>query len=321
MNTSNTMQAVVYENYGAPEVLQLRTVAKPTPKANEILIRVKATTVTAGDWHLRAADPFMARFFTGLFKPKNQILGHELAGVVEAVGNEVTRFKVGDEVFGSVGLNSGTYAEYKCLSEDASIAIKPASISFEEAAAVSVGAITAEYFMQKADMKAGQKVLIYGASGSVGSFAVQLAKYHGANVTAVCSTANVGLVKDLGADAVIDYKQQDVTQSGLRFDLVFDAVGKLPFAQAKQLLKPEGSYITVAWTPDLLWNMLKGSKHKIISGMSKGNPQMMALFKELVEQGKLRPLIDKKYTMHQLPEAHRYVQSGHKKGNVIVQVA
>jgi NADPH:quinone reductase-like Zn-dependent oxidoreductase len=323
MNTS-TMQAVGYDTYGPPEVLQLRRMTKPTPKPDEVLIKIHATTVTSGDWRLRKADPFMARLFTGLIKPKNPILGHELSGDVEAIGTAVTKFKVGDKVFASTAMSSGTYAEYICRPENSALAIMPAHLSYEAAAAIPVGALTALHLIREGNIQTGQQVLIYGASGSVGSFAVQLAKYYGATVTAVCSTANVAMVKALGADRVIDYKKTDLTKSMERYDMVFDAVGFMPFASAKKVLTPEGCYVSVAWGLSLMATQLVNSvmgSHKIVIGMSKNEPEDMVFLAELAEAGQLKPAIDRRYKLSEVAEAHRYVEAGHKKGNVVVLVA
>jgi NADPH:quinone reductase-like Zn-dependent oxidoreductase len=320
----STMQAVVYEQYGPPEVLKLSQVAKPTPKPNEVLIKIYSTTVTVGDWRLRKANPFLARFFTGLFKPKNPILGHELAGIIETVGTSVTRYKVGDAVFASTKLDSGSYAEYMCLPEDGAMALKPNNLSFEEAATIPIGGLTAIHLLREAGIKAGQKVLVYGASGSVGSFAVQLAKHFGTTVTAVCSITNVELVKSLGADTVIDYKKTDVTQSNEQFDLIFDAVGYLPFAQCKNILKPNGTYASVSWGITLTLNMIASKIFggpKVVMGMSAEGTTDIVLLKKLAEAGKLKGIIDRCYTLADLPEAHHYVESGRKKGGVVIQVA
>ncbi|QHT67219.1 NAD(P)-dependent alcohol dehydrogenase [Rhodocytophaga rosea] len=296
------MKAVVYEKYGTPDVLELRDIEKPIPKDNEVLVKIYATTVSAGDWRMRRANPFLARLFNGLFKPKRvKILGFELAGIIEEVGNGVSSFKEGDPVFASCGFTFGAYAEYKCLPVNDLIALKPSNMTFEEAATVPVGGLTALRFLKKADVKKADNVLIYGASGSVGTFAVQLSKYFGAKVTAVCSTANVHLVQSLGADKVVDYTGEDFTKLETHFEVIFDAVGKTSKSACKHLLTPTGKYITVTDAP------------------KEGSNDLFFL-KELIESGKLLTVIDRKYPLEKIREAHAYVEQFHKKGNVVISV-
>lgn len=297
------MRAVTYQKYGSPDVLNLVEINKPTPKENEVLIKVYATTVTAGDWRMRKADPFLARIFNGLLKPKRvKILGFELSGVIEELGSKVKLFKPGDEVFASCGFKFGAYAEYRCLPENNMIAIKPSNMTFEEAATVPIGGTTALAFLKQSGVKTGDDVLVYGASGSVGTFAVQIAKTYGAAVTAVCSTSNIALVRQLGADKVIDYTKEEIANTADRFDIVFDAVGKASKSTMKSLLKQNGKYVSVTGSPKL-------------------NPDDLAVLKGLIESGKLKTVIDRTYNLDQIREAHAYVESFRKKGNVSVRVA
>lgn len=316
---------MVYNEYGPPEVIQLRETEKPIPKDNEVLVKIYATSVTSGDSRLRRADPFAARLFNGLTKPRKvTVLGNELAGIVEAVGRDVTLFETGDKVFGQTGLSLGANAEYKCLPEDGTLAIIPENLTFEQAAVLPFGGSTALHFLRKGGIRCGHKILIYGASGSVGTAAVQLARYFGAEVTGVCSTPNTALVKSLGAEYVIDYTKEDFTQSGKTYDIILDTTGKSPFVGCINLLKHNGVYLRVvhiSFSPVIrgLWTSIT-SKRKVIGGIAEERKETLVFLKELIEAGKFKPVIDRIYTLEQLAEAHRYVDSGHKKGNVAITV-
>lgn len=325
------MKAIVYTEYGSPDVLQLKEVEKPTPGDNDVLIKVHAATVTTGDVNMRGftfVPPGfgpLPRLMFGLNAPKKTILGTELAGEIEAVGKDVKRFKPGDQIFGIGSDRVGAYAEYVCRPEQGALAIKPANMTYEEAAAVSFGAGTALFFLRDlAHIQSGQKILVIGASGGVGNYAVQLARYYGAEVTGVCSTANIDMVKALGADKVIDYTQEDFTKNGETYDFIFDTVvGKASFARCKNSLKPNGLYLAIAGGPkemlQTLWTSITGGK-KVITGSPAEKPEDLMFLKALIEAGKLKAVIDRCYPLEQTAEAHRYVDTGRKKGNVVVSV-
>lgn len=321
------MKAIVYEEYGSPEVLHLKEVEKPTPKHNEVLVKVSTTTVTAGDTRMRSFTVPLsfwlpARLTLGMTKPKHPILGMELAGEVAAVGKDVKQFKPGDKVFAStIELRRGAYAEYVCLPADGVLAKKSAKLTCEEATTLPIGGRTALYFLREANVQRGQKVLIYGASGSVGTFAVQLAKYFGAEVTGVCSTANLEMVKSLGADRVLDYTQEDFTLHSAAYDVVFDTVGKLPYADALRTLKENGTYLQAVSAPGISirmkWTAMTSNK-KTVGGGPPPEAEDLVFLKELVEAKKIKPVIDRCYSFKQIVAAHRYVDTGRKKGNVII---
>jgi NADPH:quinone reductase-like Zn-dependent oxidoreductase len=322
------MKAIVCTKYGPPDVLELKEVATPVPKDNEVRIKICATTVTSGDSRMRSFTVplsfwLLARIALGIRKPKKAILGAELAGEIESVGKDVKLFKKGDQVFAYPGHHSGAYAEYICLPEDWAVAIKPSNVTYEEAAAIPFGGNTALHFLRKGNVQRGQKVLIYGASGSVGTFAVQLAKYLGAEVTGVCSTTNLELVKSLGANMVIDYTKEDFTKNGETYDVIFDTVGKSSFSGCIRSLKKEGTYLQSVAAPALSarmrWTSITSGK-KLIGGTAIPKTENLIYLKELVEAGKIKPVIDRRYPLGQIVEAHRYVDKGHKKGNVVITV-
>ena len=325
----STMTAVVYTGYGSPDVLQLKDVEKPVPADNEVLIKIHATTVEAADASFRRGSTPSARLFTGLLKPRFAIPGSEFAGEIEALGNGVSRFKQGDRVVGTGGPTFGANAEYICLPEDGPMARKPDSLTYAEAVSIHPGALTAlPNLRDAAAIQRGQRVLINGASGSIGASAVQLAKHFGAHVTAVCSTANVDLVRSLGADVVVDYTKEDFTGTDQTYDVVFDTVGKSSFRRCKRVLKGGGVYLTTVVTPAILWQMLwtskLGSKQAkvVFAGLRsvRAKHDDLAFLLELVATGALRPVIDRCYPLDQIADAHRYVDTGRKKGNVVIMV-
>lgn len=317
------MKAVKYTNYGSADVLQIEEVEKPTPKDNQVLVKIIETIVTPTDIANRTGDPFMIRFFSGLIRPKI-IPGSDLAGVVETVGKDVTKFKKGDRVFGAAGTGFGTHAEYICVAEDGILATIPADMTYEQTAGICDAAMTAYSFLKlEANIQRGQKILINGASGSVGTFAVQLAKHYGAEVTGVCSTTNVAMVKSLGADAVIDYTQEDFTTTGETYDIIFDAVGKSTYSLCKDSLKQGGVYLTTVPTLtiilQMIWTAKIGNKRAVFAATGlKFDQEKLNILKELLETGNIKSVIDRRYPFEEIADAHRYVETGHKKGMVII---
>lgn len=330
------MKAITFTEYGSPAVLKLNDVEKPTPKINEVLIRIHATSLNVGDLWARNfkaitpgkfSMPFLfwlpARMFFGWSKPKVNILGSEFSGEVEAVGSDVKRFKKGDRVFGYRGQSMGANAEYLCVSESGMIAPMPANMTYEEAAAIPYGALTALSLLRKVNIQPGQKVLVNGASGGIGSAAVQLAKYFGAHVTGVCSTPRVDFVKSIGADKVIDYTQEDFTQNGETYDLILDIMNKSSFARCKNSLTPTGVYLLASFKMkqvfQMFWTSMTGGR-KVVCALSEEKPADLVIIKDLAEAGKIKAVIDKRYPLEQTAEAHRYVEKGHKKGNIVITV-
>ncbi len=330
------MKAIVYTEYGSPDVLHLTDVEKPAPKDNEVLIRIHATSVNFGDTiarNFKAITPrqfnmpflfwLLAKISFGLRQPKITVLGSEFAGEIEEVGREVKRFKPGDQIFGYPGQSFGAYAEYLCMPEDSVLAIKPTNMTYEEAAVVPYGAIMALPLLRRVNIQPGQKVLVNGASGGIGSAAVQIARYFGAEVTGVCGTPRVEFVKSLGADKVIDYTKEDFTQNGETYDLIFDILGKSSFSGCKSSLKPNGIHLFASFKLkqilQMLWTSRSGGK-KVICAIAPGSVEDLISVKELIEAGKIKAVIDRCYPMEQAAEAHRYVEQGHKKGPVVISV-
>ena len=330
------MKAIVYTKYGPPDVLQLKEVEKPSPNDNEVQIRVYAVQVNYGDivtrnfknipsreFHMPLIFLLPTRISFGLRRPKRQILGNEFAGEIEAVGKDVTLFKEGDQVYGYTGQSMGAYAEYLCMPEDGAVTTKPTNMTFEEAASVPYGALMASTLLRKVNIKSGHKVLINGASGGIGSHAVQLAKHYGAEVTGVCSTPRLELVRSLGADKVIDYTREDFTQSGEKYDLIFDILGKSSFSRCKNSLTENGRYLLSSFKMGHILSMLRtklGRSKKVICGIAADKQEDLVLIRELVEAGIIKEIIDKRYPLEQTAEAHRYIEEGHRKGNVVITV-
>ncbi len=324
------MKAAICTKYGSPDVLQIQRIPKPSPRSNEVLIKVYSTTVSAADYRVRSFDVpasfwLPARLMLGLRKPRKPVLGMELSGEIEAVGIAVKHFKEGDQVFAACLQSFGAYAEYICLPENGPIAIKPANSTYEEAAAIPIGARTALHYLHRiANIKAGQKVLIYGASGSVGTYAVQLAKYFGAEVTGVCSTANLKLVKSLGADKVLDYTKTGFTEQFEVYDIIFIMIDKCPFSACERALNKEGTYLNIGRpipSHEMIWTYLTTSKKVVVGKNAPETAEALLFLKDLFEKGKLRAVIDRSFSLDQIVEAHRYVDRGHKKGNVVINVA
>jgi 2-desacetyl-2-hydroxyethyl bacteriochlorophyllide A dehydrogenase len=317
------MKAAVCTSYGKPEVLQLKEVEKPTPKEDQILLKIHSSSVTSGDARVRRADPYVIRLIFGFKRPRKSILGVVVAGEVESVGSKVSKFKAGDKVFGTTGMSFGAHAQYQCISENGTLALIPENISYEEAAAIPFGGTASLHFLRKGNVKAGEKILIYGASGALGTMAVQLAKDMGAEVTAVCSGKNTEMVNELGADKVIDYTKEDFTKNGETYDVIFDTIGKSSFSAGMKSLKKKGVMLLASAGMGLMLRgavtSILGSK-KVISGVIKESAEDMQFFKKLIEAGKLKAVVDKVYALEEITMAHAHVDKGHKKGNVIINM-
>lgn len=320
------MKAFVYEKYGPPDVLELREIEKPTPKSKEVLIKIYATTVTSGDWRVRSLNVpvgfgLISRLVFGVSRPRQPILGSELAGMVESVGKDVRKFNIGDQVFAFSDTGMGCHAEYKCMPEDGAVALKPLNLTYGEAAALSFGGTTALSFLKRGKIQSGERVLVNGASGSVGTAAVQLARHFGADVTGVCSTTNVELVRSLGASHVIDYTKEDFTRNGETYDVIVDTVGTAPFSRSKASLKESGRLLMVlGGLPDMLqipWASMTSSK-KVIAGPAVSRAEDLRFLAGLAETGEFKPVIDRRYPFERIADAHHYVDTGRKKGNVII---
>ncbi len=320
------MKAIVCSKFGPPDVLALKEIPKPTPKDDEVLIKLRATTVTAGDWRVRSRNlpkgfGLLGPLVLGFSKPRQPILGTELSGEIEATGKAVSKFKVGDQVFAFTVTKMGCYVEFKCVAEGGGVAPKPLELSHEEAAALSFGGTTALGFLRKAGIRAGDKVLVNGASGGVGTAAVQLAKHFGAEVTGVCSTGNLELVRSIGADKVVDYTHEDFSRNGETYDIIVDTAGTAPFSRSKASLKDGGRLLLVLGTlPEMLrapWVSMTGSK-KVIAGVPAWSGEDLRFLAGLAEGGRFKPVIDRRYAFERMADAHRYVDTGHKRGNVVV---
>lgn len=317
------MKAAICTQYGQPEVLELREVEQPQPQDHQILVKIHASSVTSGDARIRRADPAIVRLIFGFKRPRKSVLGVVVAGEVEAVGKQVTKFKVGDKVFGTTGMSFGAHAQYQCISEEGTLALLPAQMSYEAAAAIPFGGTAAIHFLRKADLQKGQKILIYGASGAIGTMAIQLAKARGAEVTAVCSGRNAEMVKSLGADKVIDYTQEDFSAQGIQYDVIFETVGKSAFTKLKKACKKRGVILMASAGMGM---MLRGalaslfSSKKVISGVIKETAEDMNYFRKLIEAGKLKAVVDKVYPLDEIALAHAYVDKGRKRGNVIIRM-